>query len=75
MRVSLLFAEVLLIWHAANYLASAEPKPIGYRRPAFSGIAKRSPWLLIRAAIAAVLTELIAGFGPGLPLAAAMLAG
>ncbi len=73
--VSLLFAEVLLIWHATNYLLSADPTRKEHRNLSSRATGKRLAWFLFRAAGAAVLTAAIAGWRAGIPLSAVMLAG
>lgn len=73
--VSLLFAEALLFWHAANYQFSADPTRTRQRASLSRSIWKRLSWFLLRAFVAALLTAAAAGWGPGMPLAAAMFAG
>jgi hypothetical protein len=73
--VSLLFAEVLLLWSAANYALSADTTRNG-RRSSFSrNTGKRLAWFILRAAGAAALTVAVAGWWPGILLAGAMLIG
>ncbi len=71
--ISPLFAEVLLIWHAANYLLSADP---GRSGPPFSrrkgGLIAR---FVLRACAAAILTVVVTAPGSGMPLATALFAG
>uniref|UniRef100_Q021K5 Uncharacterized protein n=1 Tax=Solibacter usitatus (strain Ellin6076) TaxID=234267 RepID=Q021K5_SOLUE len=69
--VSLLFAETLLFWHAANYLFSADPTRASLSRSTW----KHFAWFLLRSSVAAILTAAATGWGPGLPLALAMFAG
>jgi hypothetical protein len=73
-RLSLLFAEVLLIWHAANYLFPAELTRRGDRPALGQAAARRLLWICFRAAIAAALTVVAAGPGAGLLLGATVLA-
>lgn len=73
--VSLLFAEVLLFWHATNYLLSADPTRDGHRSRFSRKMVKRLAWFILRATGAAVLTAAVAGWWPGMLLAGAMLVG
>jgi hypothetical protein len=73
--VSLLFAEILLFWHATNYLPSADPIRKGQRNSFSRRDAERLAWFILRATGAAVLTAGVAGWRPGILLACAMLAG
>jgi hypothetical protein len=73
--LSLLFALVLLFWHAANYLFRTDPTYRPHRLSPARNSASQFAWFAFRAAAAAILTAAAAGWGPGLPLAAAMFAG
>jgi hypothetical protein len=76
--VSLLFAEVLLFWHATNYLLSADPTRNTrneHRNSSSRKTVKRLTWFLLRATGAAVLTATVAGGWSGMPLGGAMLLG
>jgi hypothetical protein len=73
--VSLLFALVLLFWHAANYLFSADPTRARRRVSVSQSTRRRLAWFLLRAFAAALLTAAAAGWGPAMPLAAAIFAG
>ncbi|HXB70711.1 MAG TPA: hypothetical protein VNY05_20935 [Candidatus Acidoferrales bacterium] len=73
--VSLLFAEVLLFWHATNYLLSADPIRNGDRNSFSRKTLKRLAWFFLRATGAAVLTAAVAGWRSGTLLAGAMLIG
>jgi len=72
--VSLLFAEVLLLWHAANYLFSGDPvRAAG--RPRSSQTRRSIVWLFLRAIGVGVLTAAVAGVWPGIILAGVVTAG
>jgi hypothetical protein len=73
--VSLLFAIVLLFWHAANYLFSADPTHNRHRPSLSRSSPRQLAWFVLRAAVAAILTAAASGWGPGMLLAAAMFAG
>jgi len=73
--VSLLFAEVLLLWHATNYLLTADPTRGAHPNSFSRSTVKRLAWFSLRAIGAAVLTLTAAGWWPGGLLAVAMLAG
>ena len=73
--VSLLFAEVLLFWHATNYLLSADPTRNGHRNSLSRTKAKSLAWFVLRAAGAAVLTVAVSGWWPGVLLGGTMFAG
>jgi hypothetical protein len=73
--VSLLFAEVLLFWHAANYLLTADPTRSARRDRPSRATAKWLAWFFLRAVGAGVLTATVAGWRPGIILAGAMVAG
>jgi hypothetical protein len=73
--VSLLFAEVLLFWHAANYLLTADPTRSARRDRSSRARTQWLAWFLLRAAGAGVLTGAAAGWRPGITLAGAMVAG
>ena len=72
---SLLFAEALLIWHATNYLLSADPTRSGHRNSFSRATVKRLAWFLFRATGAAAATIAVAGRWQGLLLAATMFIG
>jgi hypothetical protein len=74
-HVSLLFGEVLFIWHAANYLLSADPIRTGRRVSHSRATRNRIAWFVLRAVAAAVLTAIIPGSPAGIWLAGVMLAG
>jgi hypothetical protein len=73
--VSLLFAEVLLFWNAANYLFSADPTRARQRVSLSRTTWRRLTWFVLRASAAAILTAAAAGWGSGTLLAAVMFAG
>jgi hypothetical protein len=73
--ISLLFAETLLFWHAANYLASADPIRSTSRKSYSRITGRRLAWFLLRAAGAAALTLAVAGWWPGILLAATVFIG
>jgi hypothetical protein len=72
--VSLLFGEVIFVWHATNYLWTADPRR-GDRSKSFSrNNVVRLAWFVGRAVLAALLAGALAGRWPGMLLAIAMLA-
>jgi hypothetical protein len=73
--ISLLFAEVLLFWHATNYLLSADPVRSASRKSFPRTSMRRLAWFFLRAAAAAALTMAVAGWWPGFLLAATVFIG
>jgi hypothetical protein len=73
--VSLLFAEVVFFWQAANYLLSADPIRDGHGPGVLSRRALLTlVWFCVRGGAAAALTVAVAG-PQGLPLGTAVFAG
>jgi hypothetical protein len=72
--VSLLFAEVIFVWHATNYLWTADPTRSDRMTRSSRNNIGRLTWFVGRALIAALLATALAGWWHGTLLAIAMLA-
>jgi len=74
--LSLLFADVVFVWHAANYLLSSDPiRGVDSHSVLSQPTLLRLAWFCLRAGVAAALTVAVAGGAPGLPLGAGVLFG
>jgi len=72
--LSLLFAEVLLFWHATNYLFTADPSS-GRNTWYSRGRKQWFAWFILRAIAAGILTVAVAGWWPGIILAGLIVFG